>query len=198
MMKSIYLFSIVGAMLLLIVMIPLEAKAEMETDITNKFTIALNKKLKESVNYYHDNSIKIVDSIQKAKADITKNIQIDDPNTPENEEVTEKYQADIAVAFVEFKQKRDSLFFFRKSEVYYYDLENGEFLTLSNLSLNGEVKEFFQSHFSNFGKHITPLSLVFAMVLISAILIVPFLIMIFQYKGNDFNLPVYNSEIFKG
>lgn len=181
-----YLFCLAGTILLLCILSPTVIKASMPSEIQAEFSKALEEQLKTTINYYYENSGTIIDSMHMPKANIMKILETDDPDTPENEEKIEEYQADIAVAFVEFEQQRDTIFFFKKTEMYYYDLENEEFLTASNVFLNEEVKDFFNSYVKDLGKHITPMSVVITIgAIMVSILLIPLLIMIFHHKGGS-------------
>jgi hypothetical protein len=181
-----YLFCLAGTILLLCILSPTVIKASMPSEIQAEFSKALEEQLKTTINYYYENSGTIIDSMHMPKANIMKILETDDPDTPENEEKIEEYQADIVAAFVEFEQQRDTIFFFKKTEMYYYDLENEEFLTASNVFLNEEVKDFFNSYVKDLGKHITPMSVVITIgVIMVSILFIPLLIMIFHHKGGS-------------
>jgi hypothetical protein len=181
-----YLFCLAGTILLLCILSPTVIKASMPSEIQAEFSKALEEQLKTTINYYYENSGTIIDSMHMPKANIMKILETDDPDTPENEEKIEEYQADIVAAFVEFEQQRDTIFFFKKTEMYYYDLENEEFLTASNVFLNEEVKDFFNSYVKELGKHITPMSVVITIgVIMVSILFIPLLIMIFHHKGGS-------------
>lgn len=187
---------LISGILLLIFLNPFNAKAEMSTEGKGEFTKALNSLLKDTINYYHDNSITTLDVLQKEQADVVKVVKTDDPDTPENEEVIEEYQSDIFVALVEYEQKRDTFFTFKKKEMYYYDLENDQFLSPSSVFLNEEVEDFFQKNIESLGKHITPVSLIIAIIMISFIVLVPLVLMVFKRTSSA---PIlYENNSLKG
>lgn len=154
------------------------------TDRDHEFAQALETYLNDTINYYHKNSSKILDSIN-LQGNVIKTIQTDDPKTPENEEKTEEYTSHIITGYIEYEQKRDKLFVFKKRDVYYYDLDKKEFLAANNVFGNPEIKAFFQKYMHHLDKTMTPFSSTLAMILISSILIIPFLIMISYDQGNS-------------
>jgi hypothetical protein len=149
-----------------------------------EFKGALEEHMKSTVHYYHEDSAEIKDFVA-IDGDVVKIIQTDDSATPENEEKIEEYSTKIAVAFTEFELKRDSIFFFKKREMYYYDLEKKEFLSSVNVMGNSGVEQFFKKYMHDFTKVLTPASLAMLLLLLSTIIIVPVLIMIFHNKSRS-------------
>lgn len=164
----------------------------MDADSKLAFLTALDEYLPSSVHYYHNGSVAMIDGLN-FHGKILKVITRDNPKTEENEEVTEEYTSHIAIAFVEFEQLRDSLFLFKKTDFYYYDLDKKEFLTSNQVFINDEVKSFFKLYMQDIHKDITPFSQTLLMILISSILIVPILIMIFHNKGRSSIVNIYDS-----
>lgn len=185
-------------LILLSIFFPSSIEASMPSEVSKEFSKAIEEQISNTVNYYHKNSSTVLDSLYMQKADVMKILETDDPSTEENEEKIEEYQADIVVGFVEFEQQKDTIFFFKKTEIYYYDLENDEFLTASNVFINEEVKDFFNSHVDELGKHITPMSITIASVLILfSLLCIPLLILIFHHKGSNSHIS-YIENNYKG
>lgn len=184
---------------LLSIFFPSSIEASMPSEVSTEFSNAIEEQISNTVNYYHKNSSTVLDSLYMQKADVMKILETDDPSTEENEEKIEEYQADIVVGFVEFEQQKDTIFFFKKTEIYYYDLENDEFLTASNVFINEEVKDFFNSHVDGLGKHITPMSITIASVLILfSLLCIPLLILIFQHKGSNSHYSYMEENNYRG
>ncbi|WP_075981289.1 hypothetical protein [Bacillus massilinigeriensis] len=159
----------------------------------SEFAKALEDSLKDTINYYHENSSVILDSVD-IQGNVFKTISADDPDTEENEEKTEEYTSHIIAGYIEYEQKRDSLFIFKKKDVYYYDLDKKEFLTASNVFGNEEIKSFFQKYMHHLEKEITPLSSTIAMIFISSILIFPLIILIFHHQGNRISGRRYSED----
>ncbi|MGD6857781.1 hypothetical protein [Bacillus infantis] len=149
-----------------------------------EFKGALEDHMQSTVHYYHEDSAEIKDFITM-DGDVVKIIQTDDSATPENEEKIEEYSTKIAVAFTEFELKRDSIFFFKKREMYYYDLEKKEFLSSVHVMGNSGVEQFFKEYMHDFTKVLTPASLALLLLLLSSIIIVPVMIMIFHNKSRS-------------
>ncbi|MCA1031678.1 hypothetical protein LCL95_11640 [Bacillus timonensis] len=148
-------------------------------------TDALNSKLKETVNYYDANSVKIVDSVS-LKGEVFKVLMKDNPDTEENEEKIEKYQSNIIALLVEYQKKRDHIFYFDKTDIYYYDLDKNEFLILPNVIQNKEIEEFFSENLDNLHTSMqittTFLSVLFIFLFI---VIPPYFIMTFHNKSRS-------------
>ena len=155
---------------------------ESENKLT--FLLALDEHLKNNDSYYKKGSVTMVDGID-LDGTVRKILKTDDPNTEENEEVVEEYPAKIAVALVEFNQIRDRIFAFKKTDFYYYDLENQEFLKANDVFINEEIKRFFQLNMDQINKELTTFANTLLLLLISTIIIVPLLIMIFHNKGRS-------------
>ncbi|MBU8880751.1 hypothetical protein BGM26_17505 [Bacillus sp. FJAT-29790] len=162
----------------------------MDANSKVEFLNALNKQLSNTVHYYRQDSVQLIDGLD-LQGKVVKVVKKDNPGTKENEEVTEEYTSHLAVAFVELEQVRDSLWAFKKTDFYYYDLDKKEFLTSSNVLMNGEVKSFFDSYVQNIDKSMTPFSQVLFMFFLSLIIIVPLLIMIFHNKGRSTSTNIY-------
>ncbi|KAB2334710.1 hypothetical protein F7731_13115 [Cytobacillus depressus] len=156
----------------------------MDENNKNELLKALEEQLRDTVHYYHQDSVKIMDG-SNFQGTVLKVTKKDDPKTEENEEVIEEYQANLAIAFVEFKLIRDRLFFFEKTEFYYYDLDNKEFLASSQVFGNDEVQTFFDHYKNDVHKKLTLSSEILLLFLISFIITVPLFIMIFHNKGRS-------------
>lgn len=169
----VFLMLILGLLLL----IPFSMSAN--TD----FTKSVNEKLKE-VNYYDEGSVDVVDSISK-ETEIVKVISTDDPETEENEEEIETYTANVVAGAVEYKLKRDSFFHMKKHDFYIYDVDNQEFILLSNVPEDKEIQELYNSVMEDAdGGGITLSSnLLATFLLLLTVIVAPILIMIFHNKS---------------
>ena len=87
------------------------------------------------------------------------------------------------MALVKYEQKRDTLFYFDKYDLYYYDNEKNEFLILSNIVQNEKAEQFFNEQSEGLHKDIQIPSLILAMVMLSMLFIFPILIMTFHNKS---------------
>lgn len=194
-MKKPILSIMVSLMALMVLsLFPQPSAASLDSSVRSEFTQALEKQLQDSVNYYYANSAIIKDSFELTSGKVMKIVNTDNPNTPEDEEVVEEYTSHIAVALVEYKQQRDTFFFFKKKDVFYYDVDKDEFLTSSNVFLNDEISEFFLNYLDELNKQITPLSTFIIIVMLSLIIIVPVLIMIFHNPGRNSYVNVYANQ----
>jgi hypothetical protein len=155
------------------------ASASVESD----FTKAVNEKLKE-VNYYDVGSAQVENSISK-EAEVTKVLTPDDPGTEENEEEMETYTANVVVAHVSYKLKRDSIFYIQKHDFYYYDIDNQEFLKLSDFPDDQEIASFFDDYMEAGHKAGITLSsnLLVSLLLLLTVLVAPLLVMMFHNKS---------------
>ncbi|MFT4412991.1 hypothetical protein ACLM5H_03930 [Fredinandcohnia humi] len=147
------------------------------------FIKSVNEKLKE-VNYYDEGSVQVVDSISK-KTEVTKVITTDDPSTEENEEEIETYEANVVVASVEYKLKRDSLFYLQKHDFFFFDVDKKEFLMLSNVANDKEISTLYNEYIENLeGAGFTLSSnLLATCILLLTVLVAPLLIMVFHNKS---------------
>lgn len=105
------------------------------------FVNAVNKKLKDA-SYYYEGSAQVVDSISK-QAEITTVVPSDDPNAEDKIETT---TSNVVVALVEYKLQKDSIFYIKKRDFYYYDVDQKEFLLLSNFPKDEEIQNFIADH----------------------------------------------------
>lgn len=165
----------------------------MDGKAESKFSKALEEQLRNSEHYYHHDSARLVDGLS-FQGTVIKILKTDDPETEENEEAIEEYTANLAVAFVKLEHLRDDLFVFNKTEFYYYDLDNGEFLTLSNVFANEEVKPFFDTYKNDIKKKLSLSSEILLLLCLSSLLIVPLLIMIFHNKGRSIRVHIHEYE----
>ncbi|MBY0124288.1 hypothetical protein [Bacillus sp. S/N-304-OC-R1] len=165
----------------------------MDQKTESQFIKALEEQLRGSEHYYHQNSARIVDGLT-FQGTVLKVLKTDVPETEENEEVIEENTANLVVAFVKLEHLRDELFVFNKTEFYYYNLDNGEFLTLSNVYGNDEVKSFFDTYKNDIKKKLSLSSEILLLILISSLIIVPLLIMIFHNKGRSTRVNIYEYE----
>ncbi|MFS0863710.1 hypothetical protein [Fredinandcohnia sp. 179-A 10B2 NHS] len=147
------------------------------------FTKSVNEKLKE-VNYYDKGSVNVVDSVSK-ETEIVKVLSTDDPNTEENEEEIETYTANVFAGAVEYKLKRDSIFHMKKHDFFIFDVDNQEFILLSNVPEDKEIQELYNSFMEDAGGGGMTLSSIFlaTFLLLLAVIVVPILIMIFHNKS---------------
>lgn len=150
---------------------------------SSSFTKALEERLESASSYNDPNTVTIVDSIS-LKGEVFKVVTKDNPETPEDETETETYESTIIAALVEYQQVRDSIFKFNKTEIYYYDLDNNEFLEVSNVIGNPEFETFNNENSENVHKEITPFSSTLVILLIlSACFLVP--VLIFMFHGTS-------------
>ncbi|CAM3462840.1 hypothetical protein [Cytobacillus oceanisediminis] len=144
----------------------------------------LEKQLRKTVHYYNENSFTVIDAYGM-QGEVTKIVTPDDPSTSENEEVIEEYSSHIGVVFLELEQKRDDLFIFKKKDFYYYDFDNEEFLTATNVLGNDSIREFFDMYVDDLEKKMSPLSKLLFLFFLSFIITVPLFIMIFHNRGRS-------------
>ncbi len=173
--------------LLVATIMSLATTKAMSIESENKlaFLLALDEYLQDKDSYYKNGSVKVVDGID-LDGTVRKIMKADDPSTKENEEVVEEYTAKIAVALVEFNQIRDQIFAFKKTDFYYFDLENQEFLKANDVFINEEVKSFFQLNMDQINKELTTVSTTLLLLLIfSTYIFIPLLIMIFHNRGRS-------------
>lgn len=154
------------------------------SDIEKGFEGEIEKQLQNNVNYYNENSFTVIDAYGM-QGEVTKIVTPDDPSTSENEEVIEEYSSHIGIVFLEFEEKRDDLFIFKKKDFYYYDFDNEEFLTASNVLANDSIREFFDMYADDLEKKITPFSKLLFLFFLSFIITVPLFIMIFHNRGRS-------------
>ncbi|MBS4172791.1 hypothetical protein [Bacillus sp. FJAT-49736] len=153
-----------------------------EENVNSIFNKALEKHLKNNMNYYDPNSVVVEDTIV-TNAHIKKIITADDPETDENEEVTEEYDSQIVVAYAKASQRRDSFFLFDNTDIYYYAVDKKEFVDNSQIVGNDEINHFYHKYAEQTYKKIQPISIFILMLMLSLIIIVPILIMIFHNKA---------------
>lgn len=146
---------------------------------TKLFTQSLEKSLVKGNFYYDENSIEIMDSIQ-LDGNVTKVIKQDDPATEEDETNIETYKSNLIVALVQIKEKRDSVFYFNKKELYYYDVKNNEFLVYSTVHDNPEIEKFLHKYTSDLGKHLSIGSLLLLLIILSTPFILAYFIYVFH------------------
>ncbi len=156
------------------------AEASMESSYKLAFLLAVDEQLKSS-ELYDKGSVTLIDGFNFA-GEIIKVVK---PKTATSEEVTEEYTSQLAVGFVEYDEMRDSIFTFKTTAFYYYDLENKEFLNSNQVFINNEIKTFFDQYKFDIKKQSTVGSQIILMLLISFILTVPILIIIFHNKGRS-------------
>ncbi len=162
------------------------------------FSEKLESSLQSSENYYDEHTINILDAFQM-EGEVVKVLQPDDPLTDEDEMKTEVSQSTITVAYVEFLKKRDSIFFFKKKEIFFYDTEKGQFLTFSNVSGNEEIKEYFDEHVHELKTTMQMSSLITYLVLLFAfVLIIPLLIISFTRGGSRSTAYTYTNPSGRG
>ncbi|QOR68270.1 hypothetical protein IM538_09290 [Cytobacillus suaedae] len=161
---------------------------------SSSFTKALEERLDSASSYYDENSVTIVDSIS-LKGEVFKVVTKDNRDTPEDETETETYESTIIAALVEYQQVRDSIFKFNKTEIYYYDLDNSEFLEVSNVIGNPEFEAFTNENTEKVHKEITPFSSTLAILLILiACFLVPVLIFMFHGTSGSGQYHVTNGR----
>ncbi|MCH1625502.1 hypothetical protein [Fredinandcohnia quinoae] len=159
------------------------------------FTNAVNEKLKEA-SYYHNGSAQIIESVSK-QAEVTTVVSKDDPNTEENEEKIESITSNVVVALVEYKLQRDGIFYIKKRDFYYYDVDNKEFLLLSNFPTDDEIKSFITDHSKDLTAGLqTGSNLLAAFLLLLVTLLSSLLIMMFHNKSIP--LPIVRRNSVQG
>lgn len=135
----------------------------------------LEEKLLESESYYNKQSVTLGE-YETFPGEVTKITTTDDPDTPENEEETESYETNIVVAVVEYRLVRDKIFYSDKSDLYFYDLDNKEFLTYSDVFQNEKADSFFKSHIGNLHTNMTLWSKLIITLFIMGTCFIPFLL----------------------
>jgi L-rhamnose mutarotase len=183
-----WIFCLPAAFLGACILFAWNGPAAAEPDDLQDFRGALEEHMQNTVHYYHEESAEIKDFIA-IDGEVVKIIQTDDSSTPANEEKIEEYSSRIAVAFTEYELQRDSIFFFKKRDMYYYDLENKTFLSSVNVMGNTEVEQLFRQNMHDFTKQLTTASLITLLFILSTIIIVPVLIMIFHNKSRSGHQP---------
>ncbi|WP_163098820.1 hypothetical protein [Peribacillus alkalitolerans] len=157
---------------------------------STKYSVTMEKYLEDTVHYYNDDTMKTL-AMTEVYGTVTKILRLDDPSTEENEERIEKYKSNLVIAFVEYEQVRDSIFFFTKKEFLYYDKDRNEFLLPGNVLGNKEVKEFFNKYLEDMGKEIQTPSLLKFMVSLFLALFIPVIILIMKeasHKESAFSI----------
>jgi hypothetical protein len=174
------LYVLMAILLLLVLFINPAGASEVERGYEEE----LEKQLRKTVHYYNENSFEVIDAYGM-QGKVTKIVTPDDPSTSENEEVNEEYSSHIGVVFLELEQERDDLFIFKKKDFYYYDFDNEEFLTATNVLGNDSIREFFDIYVDDLEKRITPFSKFLLLFFLSFIITVPLSIMIFHNRGRS-------------
>ncbi|KAF0817208.1 hypothetical protein KIS4809_3903 [Bacillus sp. ZZV12-4809] len=153
-------------------------------DAEKEFEDILEEQLRSTVHYYNENSFSVIDAYGM-QGQVTKAVTSDDPKTSENEEAIEEYTSHIGIVFLEFEQKRDDLFIFKKKDFFYYDFDKKEFLTASNVLGNDSIREFFERYVDDIEKRITLFSKLLFLFFLSFIITVPLAIMIFHNRSRS-------------
>ncbi|RBP91243.1 hypothetical protein DFO70_10821 [Cytobacillus firmus] len=153
-------------------------------DAEKEFEDILEEQLRSTVHYYSEDSFSVIDAYG-IQGQVTKIVTSDDPQTSENEEEIEEYSSHIGIVFLELEQKRDGLFIFKKKDFLYYDYDNNEFLTASNVLGNESIRDFFELYADDIEKNITPFSKFLILFFLSFIITVPLFIMIFHNRGQS-------------
>ncbi|MFY2157202.1 hypothetical protein ACOSZF_16320 [Cytobacillus firmus] len=151
-------------------------------DAEKEFEDIIEEQLRRTVHYYNEDSFSVIDAYGM-QGQVTKIVTPDDPQTSENEEEVEEYSSHIGIVFLELEQKRDSLFIFKKEDFFYYDFDNHEFLTASNVLGNESIREFFDLYAGDIEKRITAFSQFLLLFFLSFIITIPLIIMIFHNGG---------------
>jgi hypothetical protein len=175
---------LLSAFLLCFLIVPVVSGQTISHDDMKEFRKNLNKKLSKDIHRYHDNSIQIIDMIS-LEGEVIKDTKQEGPKSEKNEKQSDKYTSQLMVALVEFEQKQDELLYFKNTELYFYDLENDEFLNYSNVYTNKEAESFFEKHRTQTGKEISNMSMTIFLLCLSTLLIVPILLMIFHNKSKS-------------
>ncbi|WP_108670695.1 hypothetical protein [Peribacillus acanthi] len=164
---------------------------------STKYSSTMEKYLEETIHYYHDNSMNTIALKEVNDGTVTKILRVDDPLTEEDEERIEEYKSDLVIAFVEFEQVRDSIFYFTKKDFLYYDKKRDEFLLPGNVLGNNEVKEFFNKYLEDMGKEMQTASLIKFMVMLFLALFIPVVILIRKeasHKESTFSIHQRQSK----
>lgn len=146
------------------------------------FTGALDEKLSEE-SYYHKGSVNVIDSLSK-EVEIMKVVSTDNPDTDEDESEIKTYTSNVTVGIVEYKLKRDSIFFLKRQEIFFYDTDNKEFLMFSDVANDADIEAFYNKYSDDVNSSIAgTTSLLNILLIVGVILIAPLLIMIFHTKA---------------
>ncbi|WP_421381271.1 hypothetical protein ACOJQI_19670 [Bacillus salacetis] len=149
------------------------------------FPQKLEEYLRKAEFYYHKNSLKVMDTLELDGV-VDKIVQVDDPATPENEEKTETYNAKIMVGYGEFREQRDTIFFFGKKDVFFYDVDNDIFLTFGEVAGNEEVSSFFDQYKDDLKSKLLTSSLVKMLLLLFVTVILwPLFIILYWRRSNS-------------
>lgn len=187
------LFMVAAACLLLT---PLPMKTAASTDVSQQFLQELDNRLEQEISYYHEGSVKVLDALTM-DGEVTKTISTDDPVTEENEEKVETYQSNFTIALVEFQEKRDGFIYYDKTELYFWDNENNEFLTFSNIAKNERASDFFENYSESLHKEMQLTSLIIFMIMLSIVIAVPVLITLFfaPARSTFTKTPFYHNQL---
>ncbi|WP_456273397.1 hypothetical protein [Bacillus sp. AK031] len=121
--------------------------------------------LQKAEYYYQTNSLELLDTMQMDGV-VDKIVQVDNPETPENEEKTERYNSTLIIGYADYLEKRDTIFFFNVKDVFFYDAENDIFLTYGEVSANEEIRAFFDVYKDGLNKQMLMGSLLKMLILL--------------------------------
>lgn len=140
-----------------------------------EFQVTLEKDLVKNMNYYDPHSMKI-----------EKSIMIDGHvKKVSSDGIVEEYDSPIVAALVKVHHRRDSIFLFNKTEIYFFASKKGELLDYSSVSGNTEISDFYKKYSSEVGSGITPLSYTILLLMVSTVLIVPILVIYFHNRMRE-------------
>lgn len=102
-------------------------------------------------------------------------------------------EIELNAMFVEFKEVRDTIFFYTGHELFYYDATNKTFIDSSSIEVTDEIKAFQNQYKDETGKHFNKSSMALYLVLLSSIVIVPVLIIFFHNTGRTYITNFYRG-----
>ncbi|NNV06086.1 hypothetical protein ETC03_06400 [Geobacillus sp. MMMUD3] len=124
---------------------------------SSALTEAVNKQFKDTLTYYKNGSVQILDSMTTS-TEVT-----------ENDTKTTKT---VQVVLAQGSEIRDSLFVFHAKQIFYYDADSQKLLDSASLSKNEDIKQFEKKHKGELGKKLSPLS--FTVLLVALLLTITF------------------------
>ncbi|MFZ3590075.1 hypothetical protein ACOI1C_12535 [Bacillus sp. DJP31] len=165
------------------------ALAEINPEHQEKFSNYVENRTKGLENYYDENSVKILKSLQM-DGTVYKLVTQDDPATPEDETVTEEYQSGIVAAVIDYQLKRDTLFKFDKQEIVFYGVDKDEQLSLSNVEQNEELSNFYNEYSGTLHTKMQPFSTALIFFLIFTFIVaLPVGVMFLKEKQYSTGIP---------
>lgn len=124
---------------------------------SSALTDAVNKQFKDTLTYYKNGSVQILDSI-------TTSAEVAENNTTEAKTVK--------VVLAQGSEIRDSIFIFHIKQIFYYDVDGQTLLDSASLTKNDAIKQFEKKHKNELGKKLSPFS--FTILLVALLLTITF------------------------